>query len=63
MDSDNYLTRLRKSKKVTIKELAETVGVSSACISRYGKGVRKMPVETAKKIAQVLGVDWWTLYN
>ena len=63
MGSDNHLTRIRKSKKVTIKELAEAVGVSGACMSRYGKGVRKMPVEVAKKIADILGVDWWTLYD
>ena len=63
MDNDNYFTRVRKAKKITIKHLAEVVGVSSACISRYGKGLRKMPVETAKKIADVLEIDWWTLYN
>lgn len=63
MDSDNYLSRLRKSKKITVKQLAKAVGVSSACICRYCKGNRKMPVEIAKKIAEVLEVDWWTLYD
>lgn len=56
-------TTYRKKKKLTVSELASRVGVSEACISRYETGKRSMPVEMAKKIAEVLRCKWWKLYD
>ena len=63
MEKISNLTKFRRKRKLCINELADRVGVSGACICRYEKGARKMPVETAKKIAEVLRVSWWRLYD
>ena len=63
MDHNGNLTKYRRKKKLTISELAEKVGLTGATICRYETGERKMPVETAKKIAEVLKVTWWKLYD
>lgn len=57
------LTKYRRKRKLTISKLAEKIGVSGACICRYERGERQMPVETAKKIEAVLKVSWWRLYS
>lgn len=59
MDHPSNLTKYRRKRKLTISELADLVGVAGATICRYEKGERKMPVETAKVIAQALHVRWW----
>lgn len=63
MGKAGNFTAARKKKKLTISELASLVGVSEACISRYETGVRQMPVSMAKKIAEILKVRWWELYD
>ena len=62
MDHPSNLTKFRRKRKLTISDLAELVGVSGASICRYEKGERKLSVEMAKKIAEVLKVSWWKLY-
>lgn len=57
------LRAARKKRGLSVNELAERVGVSEATISRYETGDREMPVRMARKIAQVLKVKWWKLYN
>ena len=63
MDKPSNLTKFRRKRKLTINELADLVGTSGASICRYEKGERQMSVEVAKKIAAVLKVRWWRLYN
>lgn len=63
MEVNSNLTKYRRKKKLTISELAELVGISGATICRYEKGERRMSVDIAKKIAEVLGVKWWRLYD
>lgn len=53
----------RKAAKMTVRELASAVGTTEVTISRYETGKRKMSVGMAKKIADVLEVDWWKLYD
>ncbi len=57
------LRKARIEKKLSQKELADELGVTTATISRYESGERKLPVETAKRIAEILGVDWYTLFD
>ena len=57
------LRKTRLAKKLSQKELADELGVTTATISRYESGERKLPVETAKRIAEILGVDWYTLFD
>jgi len=63
LEVNSNLTKYRRKKKLTISELAELVGISGATICRYEKGERKMSVDIAKKIAEVLCVKWWRLYD
>ena len=44
-------------------ELAEKVGVNYRTISTYEIGTRELPVKIAKKIGEILEIDWWTLYE
>lgn len=62
VDNPSNLTKFRRKKKLTINELAERVGTTGASICRYENGERKLPVEMAKKIADVLKIRWWRLY-
>ena len=57
------LRKARLAKKLSQKELADELGVTTATISRYESGERKLPVEIAKRIAEILGVDWYTLFD
>lgn len=63
MEVHSSITKYRRKRGMTIDQLASLVGTSGATICRYEKGARKMPVETAKKIADVLKVKWWKLYD
>ena len=53
----------RQRKLMTIAELAHAVGLTPATISRYENGQRTPDVETAKSIAEVLGVPWYQLID
>lgn len=45
------------------KELADALGVQPTSISRYERGARQLSVDKAKKIADILKVDWTCLYG
>lgn len=57
------LSDYRKKKNLSTQELGRLTGVSGATISRYETGKRKLPVEIAKKIAEILKISWWKLYD
>lgn len=57
------LKDLRIKKDMTQKELGIEVGVNYRTISSYETGARELPVKIAKKIGEVLKIDWWTLYE
>ena len=53
----------RKDAGMTIKELADAVGVTVATICRYEKGIRTPSVKTAKKIGKVLSIPWFEVID
>ena len=57
------LKEIRIAKNLKQNELAKKVGVNYRTISSYETGVRELPVKVAKKVGEVLEVDWWTLYE
>lgn len=57
------LLEFRLEKGYSQKELGDAVGLSYQAISHYEKGRRELPVSVAKKIGEVLEVDWWILYE
>lgn len=57
------LLEFRLKKGYSQKELGDAVGLSYQAISHYEKGRRELPVSVAKKIGEVLDIDWWILYE
>lgn len=49
------IKELRKRKGLKQKEVAEAVGLTEACISRYENGSRKMTAERYERILEALG--------
>jgi len=50
------IKEIRKEKGFTLAQIAEALKTTSATISRYENGTRKVPITTACKIADFLGV-------
>ena len=55
---DNWLESARVESGMTKTKLANIVGLDMSAIGKYERGERRPSVETAKKIAHVLGFDW-----
>lgn len=51
------LKRLRKSKGLTLKALAEKLNIPVRTYQRYESGERKPDIQTAIRIADTLGVS------
>jgi len=58
----NILAELRAKKNITQQQLADSVKVTRQMISAIENGAQPS-VKTAKKIAQVLGIDWTLLFE
>lgn len=52
------LKMIRTSNDMTIREVSEKSGISESFYCMIENGERRPSVETAKKIAAVLGFDW-----
>ncbi len=59
----NMLKKIRIGKKMTQYELAMETGLTHTSISRYESGKRKISVETAKKLAKALGIEWTVIFE
>lgn len=59
----NALKKFREQKHMSQKQLADALGVQPTSISRYERGARQLSVDKAKKIADVLEVEWTLLYK
>jgi transcriptional regulator with XRE-family HTH domain len=63
-DFGGYLKRLRKEKKLTIRQLELYSKVSNAYISQMERGERGVPSpDILKKLSKPLGVDYEELMN
>ena len=61
----NWLKKAREDHGMSTYSVAKEAGISQTYYSAIELGMRgaKMPVQTAKKIAEVLGFDWTMLYE
>ncbi len=59
----NALRYFREKESMSQKELADALGMQPTSISRYERGARQLSVDKAKKIAEILNVDWTRLYG
>lgn len=50
----NNLKRIRTKKKLTLMEIAVSVGVQPSTILNYERGVRNPDIQTARNIAEAL---------
>lgn len=59
----NNLKEIRKKRFMTQERLAKELGVTPVTISRYETGAHQLSVSMAKRIAEVLHVKWWELFE
>lgn len=53
----NNIKKYRKEKDLTLRELAEKIGLTEATVQKYEAGnIKKIDVEMLKKISDALGV-------
>lgn len=57
------LKRLRVEKNMSQNDIAAKIGVTAATICRYESGKRKLSLDIAKKLAEVLEIPWQQLYE
>jgi len=57
------IKEIRKSKKITLVELAKMTGVAQASLSRIETGIMTGTVESHQKISEALGVSLAELYE
>ena len=67
LDSSFNYKKLRKSRKkrnLSISEVAEKTGIPSATLQKYEAGIiKKIPLETLKKICNLYGTDYECYYG
>ena len=59
----NKLRKIRKERGFTLEYVGKWMGVATATIDRYELGTRELKVQVAKKLAQLYGVPWNSLYE
>ncbi len=57
------LEEKRKAVGLTQEFVANVAGVTQQAIGHYEGGRRRLPVEVAKKIAPILGIEWPQLFE
>ena len=60
---ENWLVAIRKSKRLSQKEVAGLVQMSQPAYFAIERGRCKPTVKNAKRIAAVLGFDWTRFYE
>ena len=58
----NNLKIILKNKKVSMSELARKLGVTRQAVFQYA-GSKNITICIAKKIAEVLEIDWKDIYE
>lgn len=57
------LNKMLKDKCITAQRLSELTGIGISTIQKYSCKNRKISVDNAKKIAKVLNIEWWKLFE
>ena len=57
------LKHIREMAGMSQETLAEEVGLTQVMVSYIESGTRRPSVETAKRIAKVLNIDWTEFFN
>lgn len=59
----SWLKDIRVKKQMTMKAVATDAGISESYYNQIENGTRGCPVDTAKKIAAVLGFNWTKFFE
>lgn len=57
------LNKILKEQGITAQRLSEITGIGISTIQKYSCKNRKISVDNAKKIAKVLNIEWWKLFE
>ena len=58
-----FISKLRKEKKLTQKDLAEQLGVTDKAVSKWERGLGCPDISLLSKLSQVLGVTTSEILN
>ena len=58
-----WLIKARKDKGMTQKQVADLIGFAKPTIGKYELGKRTPKPDIAKKIGEILGIDWTMFYE
>lgn len=53
--------QIEQSRRVTLGEFAEILGISQGLLSHYLKGIRKPRIKTVHKLSEVVGAEIYTI--
>lgn len=59
----HWLTKLRNKKSLTQQQVADAINIDRSFYCQIESSVRNPSVDTAKKIAEILGFDWTIFFN
>lgn len=59
----NNLTKIRKDKNLTLREVADGAKISESYYCMIENGKRRPSVQVAKRIAKVLDFNWTRFYD
>lgn len=57
------IRQLREVRGLKQNELATTIGVSQQLLSMIERGNRRVTIDVARKLAPILGVNWYELID
>ena len=57
------IKELRLKNQMTQEDLASRLGITRGAITMIETGKNRLTVDTAKKIADVFGIDWKELFD
>lgn len=63
VDIGKIINKVRKEKKITLKELSEKTGLSTGYLSQFERGMTSIAVESLQSISKVLDVDMDLFFN
>jgi DNA-binding XRE family transcriptional regulator len=63
MFNANYLRSLRQKKKLTMRQVGESIGVAESTICCYENGIRTPSIKTTKRLAEVYKVRWTKFFD
>ncbi len=62
VDIGKTVNKIRKEKKITLKDLSEKTGLSTGYLSQFERGMTSIAIESLQNLSKALGVDMDTFF-